>query len=183
MMSWTSSDGLRVAQFPEFRSVLGVSQDLVPVYSNPFCDTLPRITVTESLWISKHHLLGERGVPHSRNMSEVPHVMGYRDISYGLLTFKDPLYALVGEYVAEVGVFRIVWYRFQPLRTIDRRSWCQQASIFFICCSDGKQACSPYSNRGATQDSMSFHLVFLFTFWWVPPSVAETLRLLLRCGN
>ena len=99
---------MRVAHFPEFRSVLGVSQDLVPVYSYHFCDTLPRITVTESLWISKHHLLGERGVPHSGNMSEVPHVMGYRDTSYGFIAFEDPLYALVGEYVAEVGVFRIV---------------------------------------------------------------------------
>ena len=41
-------------------------------------------------------------------MPEVPHVMGYRDTSYGFLAFEDPLYALVGEYVAEVRVFRIV---------------------------------------------------------------------------
>ena len=41
-------------------------------------------------------------------MSEVPHVMEYRDTSYGFIAFEDPLYALVGEYVAEVGVFGVV---------------------------------------------------------------------------
>ena len=34
--------------------------------------------------------------------------MGYRDTSYGFIAFEDPLYAFVGEYEAEVGVFGVV---------------------------------------------------------------------------
>ena len=106
----SSSDGLRVAQFPEFRTELGCFQDLLFLNSNSICNSPPWVAVVTTLRLCEHHFFRQGEVVFSTYVAKVSHVVYLCDATYGLLASKNHLYAGIRENESEFWVFRVIRY-------------------------------------------------------------------------